>query len=90
MRDGQIFVSGAAVLDEDLPLLIEVLDRAGEVIASTEVEVQAPALGELGTYQAQLTYQVPHGQYGRVAVTERGLRPPSVRHYTSVRVYLQP
>jgi hypothetical protein len=90
MRDGQIFVSGAAVLDEDLPLLIEVLDRAGEVIASTEVELQAPALGELGTYQAQLSYQVPHGQYGLVAVTERGLRPPSVRHYTSVRVYLQP
>jgi hypothetical protein len=90
MRDGLISVSGAALLDEDLPLLIEVLDRAGEVIASTEVEVQAPVLGELGTFQAQLPYEVPYAQYGRVAVTERGLHPPAVRHYTSVRVYLEP
>jgi len=90
MRENLIHVSGAALLDEDLPLLIEVLNRAGEVIASTEVEVQAPVLGELGTYQAQLSYEVPYGQYGRVAVTERGLHPPAVRHYTSVRVYLEP
>jgi hypothetical protein len=89
-RNGVINVSGAAWLDEDLPLLVEVLDRAGEVIASTEVEVQAPVLGELGTFQTQLAYSVPYGQYGRVAVTERGLHPPSVRHYTSLRVYLQP
>jgi hypothetical protein len=90
LRGGLISVSGAALLDEDLPLLIEVLDRAGEVIASTEVEVQAPVLGELGTFQAQLPYSVPYGQYGRVAITERGLTPPAVRHYTSVRLYLEP
>jgi hypothetical protein len=89
-RDGLISVRGAALLDEDLPLLVELIDRTGEVLASTEVEVQAPALGELGTFQTQLTYSVPYAQYGLLAVTERGLRPPAVRHYTSVRVYLEP
>lgn len=90
VRGGVVSVSGAAILDEDLPLLIEVRDRSGEVLASTEAEVQAPVLGELGTFQAQLSYSVPHAQYGYVAVTERGLRPPAVRHYTSIRVYLEP
>ena len=90
IRGGFISVSGAAWLDEDLPLLIEVLDRSGAVIASTEVEVEAPVLGELGTFQAQVPYSVPFSQYGYVAVTERGLYPPAVRHYTSVRVYLEP
>jgi hypothetical protein len=89
-RDGVVNVSGAAWLDEDLPLLVEILDREDNVIASTEVEVQSPVVGELGTFQTQLAYTVPYGQYGRLAVTERGLHPPAVRHYTSVRVYLEP
>ncbi len=87
---GVATVRGAAILDEDLPLLVEVLDRAGQVVGSTEVPVQAPVLGELGTFEAQVAYTVPYAQYGRIAVTERGLRPPSVRHYTSIRVYLEP
>jgi hypothetical protein len=90
LRGGAVSVSGAAVLDEDLPLLVELLDRTGAIIASTEVELQAPVLGELGTFQTQLTYLVPFAQYGTVAVTERGQHPPSVRHYTSVRVWLEP
>jgi hypothetical protein len=90
MRQGRVNVSGAAWLDEDLPLLVELLDRAGEVLVSTEVEVAAPALGELGTFQVQLEYSVPSAQYGYLAVTERGLHPPAIRHYTSIRIYLQP
>jgi hypothetical protein len=86
---GSVTVIGGALLDEDLPLLVEVLDRTGQVIGSTEVRVQAPALGELGTFEAVVTYSVPYSQYGRIAVTEHGLDPPSVRHYTSVRVYLE-
>jgi hypothetical protein len=87
---GMATVSGGALLDEDLPLLVQVLDRAGEVVGSTEVVVQAPALGELGTFEALVAYTVPYAQYGRIAVTEHGLYPPAVRHYTSVRVYLEP
>ena len=52
--------------------------------------MQAPALGELGTFEALVAYTVPYPQYGRIAVTEHGLYPPAVRHYTSIRVYLEP
>jgi hypothetical protein len=77
-------------IDEEMPLLIEIIDRQGQVISSAEVALAAPALGELGTFEATLDYTVPYPQYGWVAVTERGLHPPAVLHYTSVRVYLRP
>lgn len=85
-----ITVRGAAWLDEDLPLLIELLDRQGQVLASAEAPLLAPAPGELGTFEATLTYTLPYQQYAWVAVTERGSHPPAVLHYTSVRVYLRP
>jgi hypothetical protein len=87
---GVAHVRGGAWLDEDLPLLIEVLDRDGNVVGSTEVEVQAPVLGELGTFEADVPFTIPNSQYGRIAVIERSLSPPGVRHFTSVRVYLEP
>jgi len=90
IEGGSILVRGAAWLDEDLPLLVEVIDRQGQVISSAEVVLAAPALGELGTFEATLEYTVPYPQYGWVAVTERGLHPPAILHYTSVRVYLRP
>lgn len=83
-------VRGAAWVDEDLPLLIEVLDRSGNVVGSAEVEVEAPVLGELGTFEARVPFTIPRAQYGRIAVIERGEHPPAIRHYTSVRVYLEP
>ena len=83
-------VRGAAWVDEDVPLLIEVLDRSGNVVGSAEATVQAPVLGELGTFQARVEFTIPRAQYGRIAVIERGEHPPAVRHYTSIRVYLEP
>ena len=43
-RAGSILVRGAAWLDEDLPLLVEIIDRQGQMIlASAEVPLAAPA-----------------------------------------------
>lgn len=83
-------VRGAAWIDEDFPLLIEVLDRSGNVVGSAEVEVEAPVLGELGTFEARVPFTIPRAQYGRIAIIERSEHPPAVRHYTSIRVYLEP
>lgn len=90
VEGGSILIRGAAWLDEDLPLLVEITDRQGNVLSSSEVALAAPALGELGTFEVTLPYSVPYEQYGWVAVTERGLHPPAVLHYTSVRVWLKP
>jgi hypothetical protein len=90
LRGGVASVRGGGWVDEDLPLLIEVLDRAGQVVGAAEVPVLAPVVGELGTFEADVAYTIPYAQYGTIAVTERGLRPPAVRHYTSLRVWLEP
>lgn len=90
VRGGVASVRGGAWVDEDLPLLIEVLDRAGQVVGSVEVPLLAPVVGELGTFEAEVPYTIPHAQYGRIAVIERGLHPPAVRHVTSLRVWLEP
>jgi hypothetical protein len=83
-------VQGGGWVDEDLPLVVEVLDRSGEVVGSAEVELEAPVVGELGTFDVEVPFSIPRAQYGRIAVIERSQRPVGIRHYTSVRVYLEP
>lgn len=90
IEGGSIQIRGAAWLDEDLPLLVELIDQPGNVLASAEVTVAAPALGQLGTFDVTLPYTITDSQYAWLAVTERGTTPPMVMHYTSVRVYLKP
>ncbi len=90
IQGGSIFIQGAAWLDEDLPLLVELIDRQGNLLASAEVRPAAPALGELGTFEVTLPFVVPFAQYGWIAVSERSLDPATLLHYTSLRVYLQP
>lgn len=94
-RDGaiapgdRINVRGAGWVDSDLPLTVELLDRAGQALASQQVPLDAPAVGQLGTFQAELSYQIPFSQYGRVVVYERSDGIPGIRHYSSVEVWLQ-
>ena len=87
---GSILIRGAAWLDEEGPLLVELLDRQGNLLSSAEVELAAPAPGQLGTFEVTLPYSVPRAQYGWVAVSERSQKFATLLHYTSLRVYLRP
>ncbi len=95
-RDGQavsgglLMVEGAGWVDADVPLTIEVLDREGRVVGSTQARLDAPAVGQLGTFQAEVPYQVPFGQYGRLAVSEPSTGIPGLVHYSSIEVFLEP
>ncbi len=90
VRGGIASIRGGAWLDEDLPLRIEIHDRAGVLVGVADVPVQAPALGELGTFGADVAFTIPYAQYGRIVVIERSQAPPGVRHVTSLRVWLEP
>lgn len=89
IEGGSVHIRGAAWLDEDVPLLVELIDRQGNLLSYTETMPAAPKPGELGTFEVTLPYTVPYPQYGWVAVSERGLDPPTLLHYTSLRVYLK-
>lgn len=88
-RNGVITVRGGGWLDTPGPLVIEVLDRNGELVGSATTPLSTDRTGEVGSFEAQVSYSVPISQYGHVAVYERALDPPGILHYSSVEVYLQ-
>jgi hypothetical protein len=89
VRNGMITVRGGGWLDTPGPLIIEVLDRNGELVGSGTTPLSTDRTGEVGSFEAQVAYSVPISQYGHVAVYERAIDPPGLLHYSSVEVYLQ-
>lgn len=87
---GTIQLSGAGWVDADAPLGVELLDAKGQVLATTSVRIDAPAIGQLGTFSVELPYEVVFGQWARVGVYERHGDVPGVIHYTSVQIWLEP
>ena len=83
-------VRGAGWVNSDVPLQVQVLDRGGNVVGSTEASVDAPAVGQLGTFEVEVAYTIPSAQYGRIAVWEPGTLIPGIVHYNSIEVYLEP
>jgi hypothetical protein len=90
VEGGLVQVEGAGWVSSEFPLVVEVLDRRGEVAGSSQIHLDAPAVGQLGTFQVEVTYQIPFSQYGRIAVYERGPEDDGLIHYASVPVYLRP
>jgi hypothetical protein len=87
VRGPKLHIEGAAWLDEDLPLGVELLDLRGNVIASAEVDVDAPAIGALGTFELDLEPGLDRSQWLRLGVYEQGSGPVDVIHYTSVQFW---
>lgn len=87
---GRVTVRGAGWVNSDVPLQVHVLDRGGNVVGSAEVRLDAPAVGQLGTFEAEVAYTIPSAQFGRIAVWEPGTLIPGIVHYNSIEVYLEP
>jgi hypothetical protein len=87
---GLLAVRGAGWVDSNLPVTISLVDRAGNVLGTAEVPVDAPRVGELGTFGATIAYSVGYSQYGRVFVTEHSPTGSDPVHVSSHEVYLQP
>jgi hypothetical protein len=87
---GSVTVRGAGWVNSDVPVRIEVVDRGGVLVGSAQVELDSPAIGQLGTFAVEVAYSVTEAQYGRIAVSEMGVEIPSLVHYSSIEVYLEP
>ncbi len=87
---GNLIVEGAGWMDSDVPLTLEVLDSQGQRVGFAQVRIDAPAIGQLGTFRAELAYQVSSRQFGRIAVSEASSSIPGLVHYSSIEVILEP
>ena len=90
IEGGQVTVFGAGWVDSDLPLTIEVLDTNGKLLGSSQVYLDAPVIGQLGTFQVDVSYQITFPQWGRIGVSEHSADIPGLIHYSSVVVWLKP
>ena len=90
ISDGRLLVEGAGWVDKDVPLHIEIINLAGDIVGSGQVEIDAPAVGQLGTFSVEIPYQIPYQQWVRIGVYENHNEVPGLVHYTSVGVWLGP
>ena len=91
IEGNRVLVRGVGWVDSDRPLTIELRDLRGEVLASTTATMIAPALGELGTFEAELRFEVTYPQWGTIIVAETSdNRIPGVIHLAGVDVWLAP
>ncbi len=90
MEGGVAHIDGAGWTESDQPLMVEVLDRKGDTVGSGEVWLDAPAVGQLGTFDIDLPYHVEAAQYGRIVIYERSEGIPGMAHYAGVDVRLRP
>ncbi|MEE8120891.1 MAG: hypothetical protein V3T55_05150 [Anaerolineales bacterium] len=87
---GSVLIQGAGWVDLDIPLRIEIVNLVGDVLGSGQVELNAPAVGQLGTFSVEITYQTEYQQWARIGVYELHDGVPGLVHYTSVGVWLGP
>ena len=87
---GSVLIQGAGWVDQDVPLQIEIINLAGDVLGSGQVELDAPAVGQLGTFSVEIAYQTSYQQWARIGVFELHDEVPGLVHYTSVGVWLGP
>jgi hypothetical protein len=87
---GSVLIQGAGWVDQDVPLRIEIINRTGDILGSGQVELDAPAVGQLGTFSVEIAYQTSYQQWARIGVYELHDEVPGLVHYTSVGVWLGP
>jgi hypothetical protein len=87
---GMVTVSGTALASFEQTLVVEVLDEAGAVLNSQPVIVDAPDLGQPGTFSVALSYVVASSMPGRIVVRDPSAAFDGDVHLASVEVTLAP
>lgn len=87
---GTVHVEGYGLASFEQTLLIEVLDASGAILGSLPVVVQAPDVGQPGSFQADVAYGATSAGAGRIVVRDVSPAFGGDTHLTSVDVHLGP
>ncbi|MEJ2569883.1 MAG: hypothetical protein P8Y98_05040 [Anaerolineales bacterium] len=86
---GVALVQGAGWVDSDTPLSVDIINNRGDSLGSAQVELDAPAVGQLGTFSVEVPYQIDFQQWVHITVYEPSTGSiPGIIHLTSVEVWL--
>ncbi len=86
---GVALVQGAGWVDSDTPLSVDIINNRGESLGSAQVELDSPAIGQLGTFSVEVPYQIPFQQWVHITVYEPSTgKIPGIIHLTSVEVWI--
>jgi hypothetical protein len=91
IEEGQVLVRGAGWVDSDTPLNVTILNNRGEPLGSAQVVLDAPAVGQLGTFEVVVPYKTSFPQWAHIVVSEPSTGSiPGPVHISSVEVWLRP
>lgn len=86
---GVALVEGAGWVDSDTLLNVDIINNRGESLGSAQVELDAPAVGQLGTFSVEVPYQIPFQQWVHITVAEPSTgNIPGIIHLASVEVWI--
>lgn len=91
IEGSRVLVQGVGWTQSPRPLTIELRDINGNVLGSTQVEVVAPSIGQLGTFEVELSFSSPYPQWATLIVAETSATDiPGIIHLASVDIWLSP
>jgi hypothetical protein len=90
VQGGIATVKGLGWVNQEGSLHVDVLDRDGNVVGASLVQIESEGTGAIGSFEVEVQYQVDEAQLGRIAVYEMSQTIPGIIHYASVIVNLRP
>ena len=90
LQGGVVHVQGFGLASFEQTLFVEVQDTNGEVVGSSPVIVNAPDLGQPGTFSVDIAYSVSEMGPGRIVVRDVSPAFGGNTHLASVEINLSP
>lgn len=89
VQDGSITVTGGGWSTGRGPIVLQAIDRRGDVLDSTTVELSTSIPGRIGTFEGNLEFDLTFSQFGRLAIAEMDESIGGPWFYESIEVYFQ-
>lgn len=90
VQGGALQVSGRGLASFEQTLIVELLDESGEVMIMEPIIVNAPDLGQPGTFEIELPYSVEDSMPARLQVRDPSPAFGGDVHLSSVEISLEP
>jgi hypothetical protein len=87
---GSLFVAGDMRPFNNLPLVVELVDRAGNVLAAQPVSISPAPDNNYLPFQVTLAYSIPKGTWARLTIYQPDDRIPGTMYLSSREVFLNP